>query len=91
LDNIYANLEGIKPNLANKLAKSQENAMLSQKLARINKNVEIDVEVDALAISDKAAKSDAVNDFFAKLNFKSLVFTSQESLSDIEIDYDNLF
>jgi DNA polymerase-1 len=81
LDSIYSNLDKIKPALANKLAKSQESAYLSQKLAKIDKNVSIDVTLDDLKIANPFDRAE-LRDFFTSVNFKSMLSKDNSGMID---------
>ena len=72
LDNIYKNIENItKKAIKEKLAEQKEMAYLSQFLATIKKDVDIDFDFSktCLEIPDKQA----VSDFFQKVQFYSFV------------------
>lgn len=70
LDNIYKNIEKIKPIVANKLIKDKENAYMSQKLATIITNIPIKIKLKDLKFTQKNIT--ALSDLFLKYNFKSL-------------------
>lgn len=70
LDNIYKNLDKIKPTVVSKLIKDKENAYMSQKLATIITNIPIKLKLKTLKITPKNIS--ALSDLFVKYNFKSL-------------------
>lgn len=70
LDNIYKNIDKIKPAVAQKLAKDKENAYMSQKLATIITNIPINLKLKDLKITSNSLS--ALSDLFVKYNFKSL-------------------
>ena len=70
LDNIYKNIDKIKPIIANKLIKDKENAYMSQKLATIITNIPLKFSLKGLKLTQKNIT--ALSDLFLKYNFKSL-------------------
>lgn len=71
LDNIYKNLDKIKPIVAQKLIKDKENAYMSQKLATIITNIPIKFKLKDLKITPQNIS--ALSELFVKYNFKSLL------------------
>lgn len=70
LDNIYKNIDKIKPLIAQKLIKDKENAYMSQKLATIITNIPLDFKLSNLKFTQQNIS--ALSDLFLKFNFKSL-------------------
>ncbi len=71
LDNIYKNLDNLKPAVKNKLEKDKDNAYLSLKLSKIALDLKLDFKLsDALLHEYDKNK---VYDLFHKLEFKSLL------------------
>jgi len=89
LDNIYENIELIKPTLANKLKAGKENAYLSLDLSTIKRDVKFDFELSDSALHDYDKKK--VFDLFHKLEFKSLLakLPSQSLTQDKSLDSDD--
>jgi DNA polymerase-1 len=71
LDGVYAHLDELKPGVRNKLEKDRENAYLSQKLARIIKNLEIPLDLE-MARSDHY-DPEKIRALFRELEFRTLV------------------
>jgi len=71
LDNIYQNLNQIKPSIREKLEKDKNNAYLSQKLATLVKNIPLDFKLS----SAKWTPTSFTNliSLFKTFNFKSLI------------------
>lgn len=80
LDEIYAHLDEQTPGLRKRLEKGRENAYLSQKLARIV--TEIDVNVDLENARSERFDPRQVEQLFRQLEFRSL-FSRLTSLIDI--------
>jgi len=79
LDNIYKNLDKIKPNLKEKIEKSKEDAYLSQSLAQI-----IDTVPCKFSFQKTRWKKEKLENFktaFQKLNFRSLVSRLEKDLA----------
>lgn len=70
LDNIYKNINKIKPIIATKLIKDKENAYMSQKLATIITNIPLKFKLKDLKITPQNIS--ALSELFIKYNFKSL-------------------
>ena len=70
LDGVYNNLDELKPGVRKKLEVGRENAYLSQKLARIV--TDLDVEVDIESSRADAFDPSAVEALFRDLEFRSL-------------------
>ncbi len=70
LDNIYKNIDKIKPVIAQKLIKDKNNAYMSQKLATIITNIPLKLKLKKLKFTQK--NINALSDLFLKYNFKSL-------------------
>ena len=71
LDNIYANLQNIKGKLNEKLQNGKEDAYLSQQLATINTNAEVEVSLDDLEY-DFPFTAEVYN-LFKKYEFNSIL------------------
>ncbi len=89
LDNIYKNLDKIKPALAKKLEAGKENAYLSLDLSTIKRDVEFKFDLKDAALHEYNRKK--VFDLFHKLEFKSLLsklpnqsFTEEQQLNTKE-------
>lgn len=88
LDNIYKNIDKLKPLIAGKLLKDKENAYMSQKLATIITNIPIKLKLKNLKITQKNIS--ALSDLFIKYNFKSLFsrlnkISPQKQIKKIEV------
>lgn len=79
LDEIYINLESIKGSNQKKLDSGKEVAYLSYDLAKIDRDVEIDCDLDH--IIKQNPNKEELSDIFIKLGFSSLV--SKFNLKDI--------
>ena len=71
LDNIYQNIEKIKPSIKEKLVKEKDNAYLSQKLATIVDNIPLNFKLSESRWSNKIIFN--LDKLFKSYNFKSLV------------------
>jgi len=71
LDNIYKNLDKIKPSISEKLIKYKENAYLSQKLATLIDNIPINFDFDTADFNND--KIMGLSNLFKQYNFKSLL------------------
>ena len=71
LDNVYSNLQNIRPRLSAFLEEDKENAYLSQTLARIVTNVKIDCKLKDFEYTFPFGKE--VYDFFSEYEFNSLL------------------
>jgi DNA polymerase-1 len=71
LDNIYKNLDKIKPSIKEKLEISKDNAYLSQKLATLVTNIPLDFKI----LQSKFNQNSFLNliSLFKTFNFKSLI------------------
>jgi DNA polymerase-1 len=83
LDNVYKNIEKIKPVIAKKLEAGQEMAYLSQKLSQIHLNLplKLDLPKCVLADYDRAI----VFSLFKKLGFKSLLARLPEQPDQVSV------
>ncbi len=79
LDNIYKNLDKLKPNLREKIEKSKEDAYLSQKLAQIIDTVPLKFSLKKTRWKEK--KLENFKTTFQKLNFRSLVSRVEKDLA----------
>ena len=70
LDGVYAHLDEIKGALRDKLEQDRESAYLSRTLATIDTNVPLDVTLESCRLH--IPFGEAVREFFAKLEFRSL-------------------
>jgi DNA polymerase-1 len=71
LDNIYQNIDKIKPIVGEKLIKDKDNAYLSQKLATIIDNIPLDFKLSQSRWGDQIVFG--LDKLFKSYNFKSLV------------------
>jgi len=71
LDNIYKNLNEIKPTVKEKLEKDKDNAYLSQKLATLVKNIPIHLNLSSSKLTPISYQN--LITLFKSFNFKSLV------------------
>lgn len=71
LDDVYKNLDKIKPRIAEKLKTEKEIAYLSQKLSRIETNLKIDVDLKCCVVHEYDRSK--VFSLFQELGFKSLL------------------
>lgn len=72
LENIYSNISTIKPNLADKLAKSRDMAFLSKKLVTIDTEIPILITLSDCAVPVDVTLRPQVFEFYQRLGFKSL-------------------
>lgn len=79
LDNIYKNLDKIKPNLKEKIEKSKEDAYLSQKLAQIIDTVPLKFSLKKTHWEEKKLQN--FKTAFQKFNFRSLVSRLEKDLA----------
>lgn len=84
LEKLYEDYEGAKlsPSLKQKLTDGKEKAFLSQKLARIDRNVPLETSIDDYAYN--GVKRQELRDLFVKLEFNALI--GKFGLSDIDTD-----
>lgn len=84
LEKLYEDYEGAKlsPSVKQKLTDGKEKAFLSQKLARIDRNVPLETSIDDYAYN--GVKRQELRDLFVKLEFNALI--SKFGLSDIDTD-----
>lgn len=71
LDNIYQNIDKIKPSIREKLVKEKDNAYLSQKLATIVDNIPLNFKLSESRWNNKIIFN--LDKLFKSYNFKSLV------------------
>jgi DNA polymerase-1 len=71
LDNIYQNIEKIKPSIREKLVKEKDSAYLSQKLATIVDNIPLNFKLSESRWGNKIVFN--LDKLFKSYNFKSLV------------------
>lgn len=71
LDNIYQNLNSIKPTVAKKLSEQKDQALLSKKLATIKTDIQLDFKIDNCHTTTFDAEK--VISKFNELQFKSLI------------------
>lgn len=82
LDNIYKNLDELKPALKTKLEKDKQNAYLSLKLSQIELDLKLDFRMQDAILHDYDKRK--VYDLFHKLEFKSLLSKlPNQNLSEI--------
>lgn len=83
LDNIYQNLDEIKPSIREKLETSRDNAYLSQKLASLVYNIPISLKLSQAKITDNFYLN--LISLFKTYNFKSLISRIQKQ-NPVKID-----
>jgi len=71
LDNIYQNINKIKPSIREKLVKDKDNAYLSQKLATIIDNIPLDFKLSQSLWGNQIVSN--LDKLFKSYNFKSLI------------------
>ncbi len=71
LDNIYQNLDEIKPSIREKLEKDKNNAYLSQKLATLINNIPLNFKLSSAKLTPSSFQN--LISLFKIYNFKSLV------------------
>ncbi len=71
LDNIYQNIDKIKPSIKEKLIKDKDNAYLSQKLATIIDNIPLKFKLSESRWNEKIVYN--LEKLFKSYNFKSLI------------------
>ncbi len=83
LDGVYAHLEEIKsPSLRKKLTDGKESAYLSYKLATIDRNCDINIDLNNCKTPN--AFSSEVRDMFADFEFKSLMYLLGEDSEEVK-------
>ncbi len=70
LNNVYRNLKDIKPAIAKRLKKDKDKAYLSQKLSRIETNLDINLDLGKCCLAEY--DKNEVTKIFTELGFKSL-------------------
>lgn len=88
VEKIYQSLDELSPNLQRKLAEGEESAKLSHSLATIDTDVPIDLSLESCLL--KLPFPEAAREFFAKLEFRSLVdsqFFGEEIKKKVEVKY----
>lgn len=80
LDGVYEHLDQIKGKLKDKLIESKDKAYLSRKLVSLTTDIALDVEYDDLEMPKIDQKS--LNEFYKKLNFRTLVEEKTNSISE---------
>ncbi len=76
LDNIYKNLNEIKPSIREKLEKDRENAYLSKKLATLVYNIPINLQLSSAKLTPIFYQN--LTSLFKTYNFKSLISRIQK-------------
>ncbi len=71
LESIYENLDKLKPAQRKKLEENREKAFLSRDLARINCDLEVDVDFESLKLEEPDRAK--LHDVFSRLEFASLM------------------
>lgn len=90
IDNLYANLENIEatPSVKKKLEDGREDAVLSRKLAEIDRNVPMEFSVEDCTIREYDTETLAA--LFTRLNFKSFMsklnLTAVAKKEDVKFD-----
>ena len=88
LDNIYKNIELIKPNLRDKLREGKKLAYLSKELARIY--IDAPIKIDFEAMDGRNLNSDKLIKLLNKLQFKSLVNKIADIMPSESIQRNNI-
>lgn len=78
LDNIYQNLDKIKPSVREKLEAGRDNAYLSQKLASLVHNIPLDFKLSQSKWSTDSFSN--LISLFKSYNFKSLIARAQKQI-----------
>lgn len=84
LDGIYANLEAIAPKIREKLEADRENAYLSQELARIAADMDLDFP-DPAQISFKAEYLAKAKDFLGQYELNTLKSRIEQKFPEVEL------
>lgn len=71
LDNVYENIESLKPAAAKKLTENKDMAYLSRSLSEIDRRVPIDIDIDSFA--QKEYDNKKLLDIFTRLNFSGFI------------------
>ena len=71
LNNIFKNIERIKPLVAQKIKEGEESALLSQRLATIIRDIDVRLNLKKCQVHDY--DKEKVMELFAELEFKSLI------------------
>ncbi len=92
LEKIYENINSIKSEKKrDKLEKDKENAFLSRDLAKIDRNIPIDADLDSLKIREK--DEDGLYELFSKLEFNHYIkkyMLKRGEASSVEITRHNI-
>lgn len=87
LENIYENIENIKGKLKEKLIKDKEIAYISRELAKVEKNIDLDITLDKILLKEKNKKE--LSKIFKEYELKSLL--SYLNINEnVEINYENI-
>ncbi len=70
VENLYQNLDKLKPKMAEKLVQSRDNVLLSYKLATIVTDIDMEVSFDEYAM--RPYNEEALRDLFIELEFRTL-------------------
>lgn len=95
VEGVYENIDGMKQSkMKENLINDQEQAFLSKKLATINTDAPVDIEVEDLKYEGK--NLDKLIPFYQEMNFKTFlekldVINSPEEMEDIHFDVVNQF
>ncbi len=81
LDNIYSNLEKIKPSLRQKLEKDKDNAYLSKKLSTLISDIPLNFSLKKSILSPDTDQK--MMELFKKYNFRSLVSRVEKNTPQI--------
>lgn len=88
LDNIYKNLDKIKPSIKEKLEKSKDNAYLSQKLATLISNIPLEFKLSQSRFNQTSFLN--LISLFKTFNFKSLIQrVEKQNPSSVKINKPN--
>ncbi|MFN2143763.1 MAG: DNA polymerase I, partial [Anaerolineales bacterium] len=81
LDAIYAHLDELTPSQRSKLEENKENAYMSQKLARIVTDLEVEIDLEKASITNFAPEK--VADLFRELEFRTLMGRLQTVMENL--------
>ncbi|MDD2224913.1 MAG: 5'-3' exonuclease H3TH domain-containing protein [Candidatus Shapirobacteria bacterium] len=88
LNNIYQNLDQIKPSIREKLEKDKDNAYLSQKLATLVSNIPLDFKLSSAKLTSSSFQK--LISLFKIYNFKSLIQrVEKQNPTSIKINHKN--
>lgn len=86
LENLYNNIENIKGKLKEKLINDKEMAFLSRKLAKVEKNVELDISLKDIEIKEKDIESLYKLYLDRELNSLLSTLNKKEEIKEIKLN-----